>query len=223
MQRSIPFSDLQLTQKHVLNAMGYNGHTPDDGILQLVESTITEAAHHCHPLYSVVMLDGELKDDQLTVNETVLNVGKIIARGLKGSRRFALFTASAGEAFQHWTEEIEEDDILMKFVADSLGSEIAEAVAEALQQDLAARGEAMQLSITNRFSPGYCGWSVAEQHLLFPLLGNERSGITLSESGLMYPIKSVSGIIGMGKSVRLYPYTCALCDFKDCFRRRKAR
>ena len=41
---------------------------------------------------------------------------------------------------------------------------------------------------TNRFSPGYCGWHVNEQKLLFSLLPDNVCGITLNSSALMYPI-----------------------------------
>ncbi|MCK7538940.1 MAG: hypothetical protein MZV63_52410 [Marinilabiliales bacterium] len=47
--------------------------------------------------------------------------------------------------------------------------------------------------ITNRFSPGYCGWDVAEQHKLFSFFKDNFCGITLTESALMNPVKSVSG------------------------------
>ena len=41
-------------------------------------------------------------------------------------------------------------------------------------------------------------------------------GITLTESALMVPMKSVSGIIGVGKTVQRVDYTCDLCGMKDC-------
>ena len=36
----------------------------------------------------------------------------------------------------------------------------------------------------------------------------------------MVPIKSVSGIIGLGEKVRRLDYTCGLCDFKQCYKRK---
>ena len=36
----------------------------------------------------------------------------------------------------------------------------------------------------------------------------------------MDPIKSISGIIGIGKDVNYYPYTCRMCDMEDCIYRR---
>jgi len=68
------------------------------------------------------------------------------------------------------------------------------------------------LKITNRYSPGYCGWVTSEQHKLFALLPKDICSIRLTESSLMLPIKSVSGFIGIGPNVRFNPYTCQLCE-----------
>lgn len=46
-----------------------------------------------------------------------------------------------------------------------------------------------------RFSPGYCGWHVSGQKKLFARLQPERIGISLNDSCLMQPLKSVSGVI----------------------------
>ena len=72
------------------------------------------------------------------------------------------------------------------------------------------------LKITNRYSPGYCGWDTREQHKLFSLLPENSCGIRLTESALMLPIKSVSGFIGVGANVRFNPYTCKMCDAEFC-------
>jgi len=48
------------------------------------------------------------------------------------------------------------------------------------------------------YSPGYCGWHVSGQHALFAHLRPGRIGITLSDTSLMDPIKSVSGVLVAG-------------------------
>jgi hypothetical protein len=39
----------------------------------------------------------------------------------------------------------------------------------------------------------------------------------------MQPIKSVSGVIGIGRAVRRVPYTCRLCELEDCLYRRLSK
>jgi hypothetical protein len=89
-----------------------------------------------------------------------------------------------------------------------------------MQDNLEKSAAESGLKITNRYSPGYCGWSVGEQHNLFSLIPYNYCGIRLTESALMDPVKSVSGIIGIGANVKSNPYTCKMCDMKDCIYRK---
>ena len=71
-----------------------------------------------------------------------------------------------------------------------------------------------------RYSPGYCGWHVSGQKALFARLGSVNAGITLSESCLMQPLKSVSGVIVAGlpeihRFANDYPF-CSACTGKEC-------
>ena len=67
----------------------------------------------------------------------------------------------------------------------------------------------------------YCGWHVSAQPALFSLFPEKNPcGIELTDSCLMLPMKSVSGVIGIGPDVRYLPYTCGICDKKDCYKRR---
>ena len=109
------------------------------------------------------------------------------------------------------------------FIADSLGSVIAENTADRMEHHLQTSIDKLGWHHTNRFSPGYCGWHVSEQQLLFPLFDGHTCGVTLTDSSLMVPIKSVSGIIGLGKEVRRLDYTCGLCNFEKCYKRKQKR
>lgn len=111
-------------------------------------------------------------------------------------------------------------DLLEGYIYDVAGSEIVEAAADLMQAELDKTMASEGRKITNRFSPGYCGWNVSEQHKIFQLLPGTFCGIRLTASALMDPEKSVSGMIGIGKNVRHLPYTCSICDMKDCIYRK---
>jgi hypothetical protein len=73
---------------------------------------------------------------------------------------------------------------------------------------------------TLAYSPGYCGWHVSGQRALFAFLGPEEIGVTIRGSGLMEPLKSVSGVLVTGprKIHRFapgFPF-CADCREKPC-------
>ena len=111
--------------------------------------------------------------------------------------------------------------MMKTFIVDTIGSEIAEKAADSLEIELQKIVQQNDWKITNRYSPGYCDWQVSEQQKLFSLLPEHFCGISLTESSLMIPIKSVSGIIGLGPDVKREEYQCSICDMKDCFRRRE--
>ena len=104
---------------------------------------------------------------------------------------------------------------MREFVGDSIASVFTDGVTEELISILRAECAAEGLRITNNYSPGYCNWQLKEQRLLFSLLPEGVSGITLTESFVMLPTKSVSGIIGIGKDVTRKPYGCAVCTMRE--------
>ena len=148
-----------------------------------------------------------------------------LARQLRGSEAFVFFAATAGtefEVFQHTLQQ--EGDMVKIYIADSLGSIIAEKTADCMEVALAEYIREKNWKHTNRYSPGYCGWHVSEQQKLFPLFPVAAPcGIRLTDSSLMVPIKSVSGVIGTGTNVRKLEYTCGLCTYENCYRKRKHR
>ncbi len=108
------------------------------------------------------------------------------------------------------------------YIADAIGSIIAEKTADCMEIALDEYIRNRGWKHTNRFSPGYCGWHVSEQKKLFPLFPSaEPCGIRLTDSSLMLPIKSVSGVIGLGEDVRKLEYTCGLCTYDKCYRRKQ--
>ena len=83
-------------------------------------------------------------------------------------------------------------------------------------KDLKTEIAKKKMKCTNRFSPGYCGWNIKGQKELFSLLPENYCKISLTNSFLMNPVKSISGIIGIGKKVEWKDYQCTLCGKKDC-------
>ncbi len=162
-------------------------------------------------------------DKSVEINNLVFNIKKIVYGQIKGSDSVAVFLCTAGKEIGIRSRAaMKEGDLLTGYIYDVIGSEIAEAASELMQENLRGALASEGKKITNRYSPGYCGWDVAEQHKLFQLMGDNFCGIKLNDSALMNPEKSVSGFIGIGEHVRYNDYTCGFCDMKDCIYR-KAR
>lgn len=159
----------------------------------------------------------------LGVGEIIFNTGKIILSQIRKAEQAALFICTAGQEIGEKSGKLmKEGDLLKGYIYDVIGSEIAESAAGRMQQHLKAGMEEAGLNVSNRFSPGYCGWDVSEQHKLFSLVPDNFCGITLTDSALMKPVKSISGIIAIGEEVTYGPYVCNRCDYRDCVYRGKS-
>lgn len=222
--RTLTFEDLGITPADIYEQMGYGASQPDEATAAETTAMLERVARVTKPRFCFFFSEGSADQESLTLDVMgrTLGLGKIIMRQLKGSQLYAFFVATAGGEFERLQEELKaEGDMVKIFIADSIGSVIAEKCAdrmeEAIEELLAPRG----WHHTNRFSPGYCGWHVSEQQRLFPMFGEEKPcGVSLTPSSLMTPIKSVSGVIGLGENVRKLEYSCGLCDYKHCYKRK---
>ena len=140
-----------------------------------------------------------------------------IAGSLKKVDSIAIFVCTGGKELSNWSKELfQKEDAVKAYVADIAASLLVEKAMDLIQNKLEKVVLEDQKRITNRYSPGYCGWNVEEQQLLFSLLPEKYCGVSLNEAALMNPIKSVSGIIGIGRDVKKAAYQCNKCEKTDC-------
>ena len=207
--------------------MGYKEGESHDHISALVEELFSECSSLCDIRAEYRIFDSisfMQTGRSLAIGKQVFSIDKIVYGQLKLSDSIAVFAVTAGPGPGEKTRSLMmEGDPLKGYICDVIGSEIVEAAADLMQEDLKVSMMKDGRKITNRFSPGYCGWDVSEQHKLFSLMPYNYCGIQLTPSALMEPVKSVSGFIGIGEKVRFLPYTCSLCDMKDCIYRRTVK
>ena len=199
------------------------GSNMDPHALQLIESYIPVCIEAMTPRggYGNFKVVHTASREEIAIEGTLFRSGKIIRNLLKGAEYYTFFAVTAGSGPEEQARSLFLEGLYLEgYIVDLIGSAMVESVAEQLQDQIRKKAEKMGMRITNRYSPGYCGWDVAEQQKLFGLFPEGFCGITLSPSSLMSPIKSVSGIIGLGPSVSYREFTCEICSMKDCnFRR----
>lgn len=216
----IEFDSLDLKASDIFKEIGYREALPEEETVIITNTLLSRVASVATPSCTFALYDGTLSRSSVMLNRYMLKTGKTIAGLLKNSEYFCLFAATAGSSFQHFQDNIKEKgDILQTFILDIIGTCIAERTGDIMEKLLEEQIE--DCKHTHRFSPGYCGWPLTEQKQLFRLLGNNPSGITLSKSCLMTPVKSISGIIGIGKEVNEKQYGCNFCELETCYKKKK--
>lgn len=159
--------------------------------------------------------------NKIRINDTHFETGSIITRQMRDAEKVVIFACTAGPGVREtYDRYMTEGDPLKAFFADTLGTVAVENAMDKIHDILKRSSQDVGLHCTNRYSPGYCGWPVGEQQKLWQFLPGNYCGISLTESSLMLPIKSVSGIIGLGKHSRKNPYSCSICELDNCIYRR---
>lgn len=214
------YGDLEIDLGEIERVLGYGEGSDRDIVNAVVEEILSEKDifNSIKAQYTLFTDIGFSDPDKtLRVGPVIFNINKTIYSRIRKSDTIAVFLCTAGEEIGIRTRKyLSEGDPLTGYITDMLGSLITNAAANLVEEELERETAREGKKISNRYSPGYCGWMTAEQHKLFSLVPGNFCGIRLTESALMEPVKSMSGIIGIGMKVRYSQYSCSLCDMPNC-------
>ncbi len=154
-----------------------------------------------------------------------------IAEIYGSAENLALFAVTLGEPVSKGIDDcFRSNELALGSMLDAAASlaadHLAELAAARFLELLSREGRAAPATRVLGYSPGYCGWHVSGQKKLFEYLHPEQIGITLRDSFLMQPLKSVSGILIAGPreihSFEMsYPF-CSACETRGCRARVRA-
>jgi hypothetical protein len=107
----------------------------------------------------------------------------------------ALFAVTLGEnVSERISALLDVGELAEGYILDQVASFAADEMAQIAGKFFQADSQRKDLAVLP-YSPGYCGWHVSGQQALFARLRPDEIGISLNESCLMHPIKSVSGVL----------------------------
>lgn len=140
---------------------------------------------------------------------------RVLRVNLENAYRVFPYLVTCGPELQSWANQY--DDMLLKYWAEAIKESALRCAMPVLLEDLHAR---FHPGHTASMNPGsLTDWPIQEQRVLFDLLGPAAGaiGVCLTDSMLMVPTKSVSGIH--------FPTeadfeSCQLCPRADCPGRR---
>jgi cobalamin-dependent methionine synthase I len=133
---------------------------------------------------------------------------------LSGCSEVVIFAATVGLDFDRLVGRYKRVSPSKALLIQALGAERVEALCDKFCAGFEGR--------TSRFSPGYGDLELQSQKEIFDLLRvEEKIGISLNESLLMTPTKSVTAIFGIkDEKTSVKDHDCSLCGLTECeFRR----
>jgi len=210
--------------KNIIATMGYPAGDIPDGYNQILMELFEKAKGIVSPQCGFVIVpqgSSSSSNGTVTIGGVKFKTDKIVSSPLKKMSGSALFLGTVGAEFDEWSKvTFNAGDPLAGYIIDILGSEIAESIADWVTDKINLYASENGMKCSNRYSAGYCGWSVAEQQKIFKFFPENFCGISLMESSLMKPHKSVSGIIGISSDIKWKDYPCEACNVNHCYKNR---
>lgn len=124
--------------------------------------------------------------------------GRDIVRHLRGAQAVAVMAVTLGTPLEQELRRLSLTDPPSEILLDAIATATVEVAADAAEALVAAEARARGLHATWRYSPGYGDFPLETQRpLLAALDAQRRLGLSLTDSFLMIPTKSVTAVIGL--------------------------
>lgn len=196
----IEYPSPEIERREILRYMGCKaGDAQIDG---LIDSCICESSNALS--YKVIYTEVPiLKDrDGIKLGEIPI-VSRDLQKCLSGCDGAIIFAATVGLGIDRLINKYGRINPSRAVCFQALGAERIEALCDAFCKDISQKYAESCKKLRPRFSPGYGDLPLSLQRDIFNLLSCEkRIGLTLNDSLLMSPSKSVTAIVGIYDNTR---------------------
>jgi len=194
----------------------YMGYPPGKAIPAPVKSVLREKLlpHiQASPLYYQYRMSDIVgrnsRTDDVMLDDLFHLKGNLVYRLLKGCTHvIAHLISISGQVV---------DDITEIYICNAYFNTILQMAADHLRLILTHDIDIPDIRLTRRYAPGYCGWPIVDQSVLLQLLDPAAIGVRYSDSLMLEPVHSVSGIFGLRQHPRISGrMPCHVCTSLTC-------
>ena len=146
-----------------------------------------------------------------------------IIKHLGNSKKVYVLGVTVGEGVEERSSSLfKEGNYTVGLLVDAAATTAVEQVANQVNEIINRLAKKAGYKPTWRFSPGYGNWPIEEQKKLGQIIKTEKIGLTVTDTYMLFPRKSVTAIIGClpGNEEQKTQRGCTSCSQQDCFSRR---
>lgn len=192
---SLSFKEPSINKKEIMRYMSSQGG--GDEILGLVDECLAEVREMLQykVCYAILMAETDSNIISLPCGQIA---SRNLAKNLSGCDKAIIFAATIGIGIDRLISKYSRLSPAKALCLQAIGAERVEALCndfcEKMESEFQGKGE----SLRPRFSPGYGDLPLETQKMIFSLLDcPKRIGVTLGDTLLMSPSKSVTAFIGI--------------------------
>ncbi|MGE5629464.1 MAG: vitamin B12 dependent-methionine synthase activation domain-containing protein [Caulobacteraceae bacterium] len=214
---------MYIDREEALRYMGYKGQKLDANVERLLDACIDEITEISKGSFTYEIFDIERVEEGLWLKGTTLILrGRDIDAHLSKSEKCAVMAVTLGLEIDRRIAFYSKTDLTRSLIFDACATAAVESLCDEVQVEIEAKAKAMSLEITSRYSPGYGDLPIDHQREIARVLKvYERIGLSVNESSIMIPRKSVTAVIGMQKDkCSTKNHDCRSCKDKNCIYRK---
>ncbi len=211
----------QIPMREVLHFLGWRGTPIEPSLISQLQALIHHVSEEIQP--RIVTRRFLICDRGFLNGTSFAPLGQDVGAMLSSCHEAVLLAATLGVQSERMLLKTQARSGAEAVLLDAVLSAAIEAVCDREEISLRAALENQKLYLTDRFSPGYGDMPIEQTREICAVLDAERAiGLTVSQSGIMIPRKSVTAIMGISKEpVARRTTGCAVCAMRETCALRK--
>ena len=208
--------------KEAVRYLGYGRNAADEKTLALIEDAFAKLERTISPKSVWRIFNLEQTEEGKNIIGNMEIESNSLSRNLKGCVKAVLFGATLGAGTDRLIARVSLSDMAEAVVLQSCAAVLLEEYCDERQLAIGVELEREGLYLRPRFSPGYGDFDITYQQPLMRMLDCAKTiGLTMTDSFMMTPTKSVTALIGASPVKERCPVAgCEACGKADCEYRR---
>lgn len=206
----------ELNIREGVRYMGYGANLPDDGIMSLIKECEREILAAARPRYIYKVLNIREEAEGVRVEDTnhILR-GNSIKEHLKGCSRAVILCATLSGDMDRLIRITGIKDMAKAVVMDAFAGVAIEQVCD--KAELNIKREFTDKYFTYRYGFGYGDLPIEQMPEFLKILNTGKTiGVSVNDSNMMSPAKSVACVIGISDNeIKSKKRGCVTCNMRD--------
>lgn len=194
-------SRYEIRKDEVLRYLGYKGQNIENALDELIESCRNEVRNLSDIKYLYEYFNIEHVNEGVRINNSdIIFKGNDIKKHLQNCKSIAIMAVTIGGKIEKYIKLTEKINLTKAIIMDACATTLVEEICDKVEEIVDIESKSKELNITGRYSPGYGDFELDAQECIIRLINcNKRIGVSLSTHNILFPRKSVTAIIGLGK------------------------
>lgn len=163
---------------------------------------------------------------RIEINPPIYIIGKKIRNHLRLAEKIIILSVTIGELIEETiTKYFQAGAYSYALLLDAAATTAVETTADEMEKTITQYITPKGYQKVMRFSPGYGDWDIRFQPEMLTLAKAEQIGVSLTESCMLIPRKSITAVIGLIPNQNLEQknetHDCTICNKLDCLARKE--